>query len=137
MKYLLLFLRLVVAFIFVQSLYFKFTGHAEAIHIFSTIGMEPWGRYLVGTSELLVAIMLFIPKTRLLASFGAIGLMIGAIGFHLFTPLGINVTWDGQSDGGMLFGMAVTALLLSAITIALTAPRDPKALISELTLGRV
>jgi len=126
--------RLVIAFIFVQSLYFKFTGHAEAIHIFTTIGMEPWGRYLVGISELIVAIMLFVPKTTLHAALGGQGLMIGAIGFHLFTPLGIVVQWDGQSDHGQLFVMAVIALILSTILFLYYAPKDKEALFDKLML---
>ena len=34
-------LRLVVAVILLQTLYFKFGGHAEAVHTFSTLGVEP------------------------------------------------------------------------------------------------
>jgi hypothetical protein len=37
-------LRIVVAAILVQTLYFKFTGAAESIYIFKTLGMEPYGR---------------------------------------------------------------------------------------------
>ena len=40
------FLRLITAIILLQSLYFKFTGHAEAVHIFSTLGVEPLGEEL-------------------------------------------------------------------------------------------
>ncbi len=124
MKYIPLIAKIIVAAIFVQSLYFKFTGHAEAIHIFSTIGMEPWGRFMVGISELIVAILFFIPRTQLHAAIGAIGLMAGAIGFHLFTPLGIVVMWDGQSDGGQLFIMAVIALVLSLYLTLHLLPKD-------------
>ncbi len=44
-------LRIVTAIILIQTLHFKFSGHPEAIHIFSTIGMEPWGRFGVGVLE--------------------------------------------------------------------------------------
>jgi putative oxidoreductase len=105
--------RIIIAFIFVQSLYYKFTGHAEAVHIFTTIGMEPFGRIFVGISELIVAILLFVPKTKILSLLGSIGLMCGAIFFHLSTELGVVVHWDGQNDNGTLFGMGVTVLILS------------------------
>lgn len=113
MKKLEIFLRGIIAFIFVQSLFYKFTGHAEAVHIFTTIGMEPLGRIGVGVSELIVSILLFVPKTRILSLLGSIGLMCGAIFFHLSTDLGIVVHWDDQNDNGALFGMGVTALVIS------------------------
>lgn len=134
MKYVILVVRLIVAIILLQSLYFKFTGHAEAIHIFSTIGMEPWGRYAVGISELIVSVLLFIPRMTLLAALGVMGLMAGAIGFHLFTPLGIVVQWDGHSDGGQLFIMAVTALVLALIVFLWNMPNDRSELFENLLL---
>ena len=39
--------------------------------------------------------------------------MCGAIFFHLSTDLGVVVHWDGQNDNGALFGMGVTALIIS------------------------
>jgi hypothetical protein len=106
-------LRGIIAFIFLQSLFYKFTGHSEAIHIFSTINMEPGGRIGVGIAELIISILLFIPKTKIISLLGSIGLMFGAIFFHLTTDLGIVVHWDGQNDGGVLFGMGVAATLIS------------------------
>ena len=67
MKKLNIILRGIIAFIFIQSLYYKFTGHAEAVHIFTTIGMEPFGRIVVGIAELIVSILLFIPITKTLS----------------------------------------------------------------------
>lgn len=112
-------LRVIVAIILLQSLYFKFSGHPEAVHIFSTLGVEPWGRLALGGIELIVGLALLIPKTKIIALFAAIGLMFGAIGSHLFTPLGIVVKWQGQSDNGQLFIMAITALVLSLTSIVL------------------
>ncbi|RUT78536.1 DoxX family protein [Ancylomarina longa] len=104
-------LRIVTAVILIQTLHFKFSGHPEAIHIFSTIGMEPWGRYGVGAIELIAGILFFIPRLWKLAAIITFGLMIVAIWFHLFTPLGIVIKYDGISDKGQLFGMALTALI--------------------------
>jgi hypothetical protein len=92
------FLRLIVSVILLQSLYFKFGGHAQAVHVFSTLGVEPWGRNLLGSLELIVAIGLLFSKTQILASLATLGLMTGAIASHLFTPLGIEVKWDGNND---------------------------------------
>ena len=83
--------RIIIAFIFIQALYYKFSGHAEAVHIFTTISMEPFGRISVGISELIVAVLLFLAETRVLSLLGSIGLMCGAIFFHLSTDLGIVV----------------------------------------------
>ncbi len=97
-----------------QSLFFKFTGAAESKYIFSTLGMEPWGRYATGIAELVAVALLLNPRTAVLGAGLTTGLMGGAIMSHL-TKLGIEV----QGDGGLLFGLAVTVLLLSAIVIVL------------------
>ena len=111
------FLRLIVSVILLQSLYFKFGGHAQAVHVFSTLGVEPWGRYLLGSLELIVAIGLLFSKTQILASLATLGLMTGAIASHLFTPLGIEVKWDGNNDWGQLFFMAVISFVLILLHI--------------------
>ena len=111
------FLRLIVSVILLQSLYFKFGGHAQAVHVFSTLGVEPWGRYLLGSLELIVAIGLLFSKTQILASLATLGLMTGAIASHLFTPLGIEVRWDGNNDEGQLFFMAVISFVLILLHI--------------------
>lgn len=98
--------RLVAAIIMVQTLYFKFTAAPESVFIFSTVGMEPWGRWLVGFLELVASVMLFIPAAIWLGSILAIGLMAGALGMHL-TLLGIEV----QGDGGQLFIYALIVLI--------------------------
>ncbi|NOU59808.1 DoxX family protein [Marinifilum caeruleilacunae] len=108
-------LRIVTAIILIQTLHFKFSGHPQAIHVFSTIGMEPWGRYGIGAIELITGILFFLPNYWKYASVITAGLMIGAIGFHLVTPLGVVVEYDGISDGGQLFAMAITALVFSCI----------------------
>ncbi|MFZ6000324.1 MAG: DoxX family membrane protein, partial [Bacteroidota bacterium] len=53
--------RLVAAFIMVQTLYFKFTGAPESVEIFTTVGMEPWGRIGVGVMELIASVLILIP----------------------------------------------------------------------------
>ena len=106
MKYSMLVLRLLSALIMLQTLYFKFTAAPESVFIFSSLGMEPWGRIFVGFNELIASILLFIPST---IGFGALlgfGLMAGALFFHL-TILGIEV----QDDSGYLFGLCLIVLI--------------------------
>jgi hypothetical protein len=37
--------RIIPAAILLQTLYFKFTASPESVFIFSTLGVEPWGRW--------------------------------------------------------------------------------------------
>lgn len=102
--------RLVAAVIMLQSLFFKFSGSEESVYIFTTVGMEPWGRIGVGVLELIASILLFIPSLIWFGSLLAFGLMAGAIGMHL-TLLGIEV----KGDGGQLFIYAILVAVCSLI----------------------
>lgn len=99
-------IRIVPAVIFFQSLFFKFTGAPEAIHIFSELGVEPYGRIGLGVVELIAGILLLLPKTARYGALLGVGLMIGALMSH-FTVLGIEV----NGDGGTLFILGVVTLL--------------------------
>ncbi|MEO9654061.1 hypothetical protein [Marinomonas sp.] len=107
-----------IAFIFIQSLFFKFTGSYETEFIFGTLGewsgitlFGQYGAYLVGSAELVAAVLLF-SRLHGLGAVMAIGVMSGAIFFHLFTPLGVVMPeFNAQgvvvgNDGGLLFTMA-------------------------------
>ncbi len=109
-------LRIITAVILLQSLYFKFTGHSEAVHIFSTLNAEPWGRITLGWIELVVGVSLLFPKTKFYGTLGAIALMLGAICVHLFTSIGIVVQWGEKSDNGQLFTMSIVAFLCSVLS---------------------
>lgn len=122
-------LTLFVAFVFIQSLFFKFTGSPETVYIFEG-KLDPWAASLglkgifapggifsakvVGSAELLASVLVlagaFMARQRLVQAAGAalgLGVISGAIFFHLFTPLGIAViNTDGSSDGGELFMLA-------------------------------
>ena len=111
--------RLLIAIILLQSLYFKFGSHEQAIHIFSTLGVEPWGRFLLGVIELVLAIAILFPTTKSIANTLTALLMIGAVGTHLLTPLGIVVSWNGQNDGGKLFAMAVAIIILCVVELGI------------------
>jgi putative oxidoreductase len=107
-------LQLAVAGILLQTLFFKFTGAAESVYIFSTLGMEPWGRYASGVAELIAAVLLLIPGCASFGALLALGVISGAIVSHL-TVLGIEV----QGDGGLLFALAVIVFLSSLAILAL------------------
>lgn len=86
-------LKILAAVILLQTLYFKFTAHAQSVQLFSTLGMEPWGRIVTGVAELIAATLILIPRTTLLGALMGSGLMAGAIFFHL-TKLGVNFGGD-------------------------------------------
>jgi putative oxidoreductase len=102
-------LQVVAALILLQTLFFKFTGAEESRYIFTTLGMEPWGRWGSGAAELIAAVLLLHPRTPALGAIIALGVISGAIGSHL-TKLGIVVV----NDGGLLFGLAVVVFICSA-----------------------
>ena len=107
-------LKLIAAFIMLQTLYFKFSGAPESVYIFKTIGLEPAGRIGTGILELVASILILIPAATVFGALLGVGLMSGAIFFHL-TKLGLNV----MDDGGQLFIYAVLVLLCSLALVFL------------------
>lgn len=98
------------------------------------IGFSQYGAIGVGVAELLVTLLLLSPallfvlkkmnvvanppSRALIHAFGGLaasGIMAGAVFFHLFTPLGIEVIHEGKSDGGSLFYAAVSILVLGLV----------------------
>jgi uncharacterized membrane protein YphA (DoxX/SURF4 family) len=105
-------LRLTASAILLQTLFFKFSGAEESIYIFSTLGLEPYGRIGSGIVELIAALLIMIPRTTLLGALLGIGVMIGAILSHLLV-LGIEI----KNDGGLLFTLAIIVFLCCAALI--------------------
>ena len=128
-------LSVFISLIFIQGLFFKFTGSPETTHIFTIL--DSWAAgfgfdglflppgifnaYVVGSAELVAAVLLLsglFMKRELLTALGsvlALGVITGAVFFHLFTPLGIVV----MDDGGTMFGMAVGIWISSLILIVM------------------
>lgn len=115
-----------IAFVFVQSLFFKFTGSYETEYIFGTLGewsgldfFGAYGAYIIGIAELIATILLF-SRLHGLGALMSVGIMSGAIFFHLFTPLGVQMpefNANGEIvgyDGGLLFTMACFTWLCGA-----------------------
>jgi len=113
-------LQFVVAVILLQTLFFKFTGAAESVYIFSTLGAEPWGRIGSGVVELIAAILLLVPAMVTIGAALALAVIAGAILSHL-TILGIEV----QGDGGLLFVLALTVFVASAAILVLRRNEIP------------
>ena len=113
-------LQLLAAGILLQTLFFKFTGAEESVYIFSTLGIDPWGRIGTGIAELIAALLLLTPLTAPAGAVLAMGLMTGAMISHL-TVLGIAV----KGDGGLLFGLAVTVFVASAIVLVIRREQIP------------
>lgn len=99
-------LRLIAAVIMLQTLYFKFSGAEESVYIFTQLDMEPWGRIGIGVMELIASVLILYPRTTAFGAVLGIGLMSGAVFFHL-TKLGLVV----MNDGGQLFIYALLVLI--------------------------
>jgi hypothetical protein len=113
-------LQLIVAALLFQTLFFKFTGAKESIYIFTTLGMEPWGRIGSGVAEVIAVILLLMPSTAVYGAILSLGVISGAIFFHL-TKLGIVV----EGDGGLLFYLAVTVFVLSLVILFIRRAQIP------------
>src|SRR5262245_63595044 len=113
-------LQLTVAGILLQTLFFKFTGAEESVYIFSTLGIEPWGRIGSGIGELIASALLLYPPTAALGAVMALGMMTGAILSHL-TVLGVEV----MGDGGLLFGLAITVFTCCAVVLIMRRAQLP------------
>ena len=118
-------LRGTAAAILLQTLFFKFTGAKESVYIFSTLGLEPYGRIGSGVVELIASILLLIPATVPYGAILALGVISGAIVSHL-TKLGI--TLPAVDDHGELFALAIVVFVCSASTLIMHRQEVPQAL---------
>lgn len=106
--------KIIAAVILLQTLFFKFSAAPVSVYIFSVLGMEPWGRIGTGVLELIASTLLLIPGKTLYGAILGLGLMSGAIFFHL-TKLGIEV----QNDSGKLFLLALIVTILCIFLIGI------------------
>ncbi|MBX9698967.1 MAG: DoxX family protein [Acetobacteraceae bacterium] len=72
-------------------------------------------RLFVAAMEIIAAILVLVPRTQAFGALFALGIMTGAIGFHLFTPLGI----DPYGDGGVLFKEACFTWAMAALVVVI------------------
>ena len=113
-KSVLITLKIVVAIILLQTLFFKFSGAQESIDLFTKIAGENETAMRIGTGilELIASLLLFAPKKTWLGALLTLGLMSGAIISHL-TILGIVQ----NNDHGALFASALIALIAAVLLL--------------------
>jgi hypothetical protein len=115
-------LRIVVAVILLQTLFFKFSGAKESVYIFTTLGAEPWGRIGSGIVELIASGLLLLPRTAVFGAILALGTISGAIFAHV-TKLGIAI--PAVDDHGELLGLAVLVFVGSLVVLYLHRRQIP------------
>lgn len=141
-------MALFMAAVFGDSLRFKFTDHPNTQKIFGDL--DAWAaslgapglfaqtglfsQYVIGTIELLALSLLLVgihPRLRHLQAGGALAgllVMVGAVSFHLFTPLGT----DPNDDGGGLFVAACVNLGFAALLLGLFRRRELGVLVGRI-----
>jgi len=147
MKHIPLVLAVFVAFVFLQSLFFKFAelfGEPAdiTVYIFTTVGawMESiglvaigtlfakYGGIVIGLSELVASALIIFAATRFWGALVGLGIMSGAIFFHVFTPLGLfpytdlSCLQEGCPQEKALFFMAVAVWLICAYFVVTLRP---------------
>lgn len=89
---------------------------------------EPHVRVLVGLAEMIAAGLLILPATRYLGALLGVGLLFGAVGFHLSPWLGIFVAMEpGGAPSPMLFMMALFFSAINIVVLVLEKDRVAKA----------
>lgn len=107
------------------SLPYKFTDAPVTVHIFNVVGdflglefFKTTGGYIIGIAELIACILVLIPAQRALGGLLTVGIMTGAIFFHLVSPLGVEVHYIDENGNPaaevQLFYMALVAWLSGA-----------------------
>ena len=109
-----------IAYIFVWYLQYKFTGADGSVMLFTVLtdwigvhGLEKAMRIGTGVAELIASILLFIPASQVVGAALSLGIMTGAIFFHVVSPLGI----DPYGDGGVLFKEACTVWVAAVVIL--------------------
>lgn len=143
-KYIPLILAIFVAFVFLQSLAFKFAGLFGTpaditVYIFNSVGewiksigltalgdaFSKHGGIVVGIFELVASILILIAATRFWGAVVGFVVISGAIFFHVFTPLGLfpykdlSCLNEGCPQEYSLFFMAV-GVWLSCLYLIVT-----------------
>jgi len=126
--------RIVAAIILLQTLFFKFTAAPESVYIFTKLAtfihtyipfasigtVEVSARIGSGIIELIAAALLLTPRFVWAGAVLSMAATGGAIFSHL-TFLGIEV----QGDKGLLFFLAITVVVASAIALYLHRMQVP------------
>ena len=82
-------IKLMTAGILFYASYLKMIEHQMEIDMFTQLGMEPVGRYLIGGLEGLAALAILVPQSAIYGAFLGFGIMCGALIAHA-TKLGLE-----------------------------------------------
>lgn len=100
--------------ILLQTLFFKFTAHADSVALFTQLGLEPFGRIGIGVLELIASAMLMRKRSAFFGALLTMSLMVGAIAAHVFV---LGVEFNG--DGGVLFSLACVTFFAASVVARL------------------
>ena len=125
-------MKISVAGILFQTLFFKFSAAPESVYIFSKLNVEPWGRIASGVSELIAGVFILIPLTSVIGELLIFLIISGALLCHLFI-LGLSI----QNDGGLLFLLAIIVFVLNLILLFLDISKVQNLLLSIKSKGIV
>ncbi|MCA3360443.1 MAG: DoxX family protein [Roseomonas sp.] len=104
-----------IAFEFIWYQQYKLTGPTlvfERLSEWSGIPEMPFRLFVAGM-EIVATVLVLIPRTQAFGGLFTMGIMVGAIFFHLFTPLGV----DPYEDGARLFKEACFTLAMGAVIV--------------------
>ena len=102
----------------------------DKLSAWSGIPEKPF-RLFVASMEMVAAVLVLVPRTRPFGGLFAMGVMTGAIFFHLFTPLGV----DPYEDGAQLFKEACFTWVMAAIVVLVH--RAPLLALAQQVLARL
>lgn len=107
--------RIALAALYLMMSLPKFSGQELTVHIFTVLGVEPWGRILTGSIEIIIFALVLLPKTTVYGTILSLGTISGAILSH-FAILGLVIknTSGSINDGGEIF---ITALIILVLTL--------------------
>ncbi len=94
--------------LFFTSGFSHVTGDSDSVYIFELLGVEPVGRYVIGTIELLAGFLMIMPGRSLEAGIVGSVLASGILIIHL-TVLGIDL----GGDDGYRFVLGLILLVAS------------------------
>lgn len=98
----------------------KFLNDPGSIELFSLLGMEPLGRFLIGGIEVMAALLILRRSTRATGALLAVGVMCGALIAH-----STHVGFTPGNDGGKHMAMLATVLICSAYILVRDRKRLP------------
>lgn len=90
----------------------KLLSDPQAIQTFTTLGVEPWGRYLTAILELVAVVLLVVPQLgrHAVGGLAAVVIMVGALGSHVW-----RLGFSGEM--ATMAGMATVVLIAGLVVL--------------------